>query len=302
MSNYRKIAVLGGDRRQTSVADFFAGHGYEVAVWGLPPDAKASSVEVAGGWREAVCDADVLVLPLPASPDNRYLNMPLVQEENVPPPLLLDVLRETPSHTLVAGGRLSVKHKEMLERLGRPFFDYFESEELQQKNAIPTAEGAVEVLMHEVPQTVKGLSVAVTGYGRVSRALSSLLVAMGARVTVMARKSSNLLSAMAMGCDTQMLGEDGALLRLGDRFAVIFNTVPCCLFDEEVLRGLSHETVIVDLASAPGGVDVNAAKALGIRAIWALSLPGKYAPVTAGQIIGETVLSYMENREKEGAM
>ena len=294
MSYSKRITVLGGDRRQTAVAEFFARRGYEVVVWGLPPDTLDPTVKRAKAWREAVCEADVLVLPLPTSPDSRHLNVPLVQEESAPPPLVLDVLDHLPPHTLVAGGRLSPAHRAALERSGRPFFDYFESEELQQKNAIPTAEGAIEVLMREVPQTVRGLSVGVTGYGRVSRALSELLVAMGARVTVMARKSSNLLSARAMGCDTLMLGEQAALRALGDRFAVIFNTVPHRLFDEEVLLGLSHETVIVDLASAPGGVDVNAAKAQGIRAIWALSLPGKYAPVTAGQIIGETVLSYME--------
>jgi dipicolinate synthase subunit A len=64
-----------------------------------------------------------------------------------------------------------------------------------------------------------------------------------------------------------------------------------------VLRGLSRDTVLIDLASAPGGVDAEAAANLGIRVIFALSLPGKYAPVSAGHIIAQTVLSCLEKGE-----
>ena len=299
MSLYRKIAVLGGDLRQAAVADFFAVKGYGVVAWGLPLHTLSSSVLLVESWQSAVQGTDVLILPLPASPDSKHLNMPLLQGESTHPPCVLEVLEHTPPHTLIAGGRFSRKIKDALERSGHRYFDYFESEALQQKNAVPTAEGAIEVLMREVPRTIRGLSVAVTGYGRVSRALVQLLLAMGAHVTVIARKSEDLLSATSLGCDALRL-QPGALDALGDRFAVIFNTVPSCLFDKSALQGLSHQTVIVDLASAPGGVDVNAAKALGIRAVWALSLPGKYAPVTAGQIIGETVLSHLENNNEGG--
>ena len=127
MSYSKKITVLGGDRRQTAVADFFARRGYEVTVWGLPPDTVAPTVRRAKAWHEAVCETDVLILPLPTSPDSRHLNMPPTQEESVQPPLVLDVLDLLPPHTLVAGGRLSPAHKEALKRSGRPFFDYFES-------------------------------------------------------------------------------------------------------------------------------------------------------------------------------
>lgn len=300
MSFVLKFAVLGGDLRQAAVADLLASRGHRVFVWGLPKSTLSPKVTLASDWRDAVANADVLVLPLPASPDSRYLNVPLLQGEGEHPPCISQILKETPQGTLIAGGRFSAKIKEALEQTGHRYFDYFESEELKQKNAVPTAEGAIEVLMREVPRTVRGLSVAVTGYGRVSKALVSLLLAMGAKVTVMARKAVDLSHAKLLGCDTLLLENEGVTDALGSRFSVIFNTVPHCLFDARVLNGLSHETVIVDLASAPGGVDVNAAKALGIRAIWALSLPGKYAPVTAGEIIGETVLLHVRECVKGG--
>ena len=74
----------------------------------------------------------------------------------------------------------------------------------------------------------------------------------------------------------------------------VFNTVPYWLFSDEVLRRMEPNSLLIDLASAPGGVDANAATAHGIRVIWALALPGKYAPLTAGEIIADTILSYTE--------
>ena len=53
---------------------------------------------------------------------------------------------------------------------------------------------------------------------------------------------------------------------------------------------------MIDLASKPGGVDFEAAKRLGVRVIWALSLPGKVAPITAGEIIKDTVLNILKER------
>ena len=67
------------------------------------------------------------------------------------------------------------------------------------------------------------------------------------------------------------------------------NTVPVRVLDEARLADLKPGCLVVDLASKPGGVDLEAAGRLGVRVIWALSLPGKVAPVTAGKIIRDTI-------------
>ena len=54
---------------------------------------------------------------------------------------------------------------------------------------------------------------------------------------------------------------------------MIFNTVPVLLLSETVLKALPPETLVIDLASRPGGTDFDAAKRLGIRVVWALALP-----------------------------
>lgn len=41
------------------------------------------------------------------------------------------------------------------------------------------------------------------------------------------------------------------------------------------------------------GVDLEAAARLGIKVVWALSLPGKVAPVTAGRSIQTTIYNIL---------
>jgi dipicolinate synthase subunit A len=70
---------------------------------------------------------------------------------------------------------------------------------------------------------------------------------------------------------------------------LIFNTVPVQVLSEKMLRKVAPETVIIDLASAPGGTDFRAAKVLGINAVLAPGLPGKVAPKTAGLILARVI-------------
>ena len=287
----RSVAILGGDSRQLSLARYLVNEGICTRVYGLPKKDLSPNIEYFEDWREAIKGACAILLPLPASSDSKHLFAPLF--DMAEPLLLTDLFGAAEKGVLIVGGKFSPTVKAAAAALGLPLYDYFEREDLQTKNALPTAEGAIFILMREIPRTVSGLSVAVTGFGRVAKALVHLLLAMGASVTVAARKEADIKAARALGCKTVHLINKEALKALSEGQCVIFNTVPHWLFSEEVLCEMSPETLIVDLASAPGGVDANAAATHGIRVIWALSLPGKYAPVTAGEIIAQSVLSHL---------
>lgn len=292
MSDRFDLAVLGGDTRQCAAIGRFLDAGLSVRAYGLPPSALPPGAHHFDNWRKAVDGVRALVLPLPVSPDGVRVHMPLAQD--VPAPTVAALFREISPHVRVIGGRFSPTVKALAEELGRPLYDYFSSEELQRKNALPTAEGAVCILMKETETTIAGMPVAVTGYGRVSRALCELLYAMRAKVTVAARKESDLADAAARGYATVSIAKAQGLLALCRGQCAVFNTVPSRLFSEDVLKEMQKDTLLIDLASAPGGVDANAAGKYGIRVIWALSIPGKYAPVSAGRIVADTVLGYLE--------
>ena len=289
------FSVLGGDARQCSLAERLMREGGEVCCYGLPREKMHKDINVFSSWQEALVDVDVVILPLPASPDGVRVHMPLAQGEEVP--LLKEIFARIPTGTFLAGGRFSPCVKALAEEYGHVLFDYAESEEFKKQNALPTAEGAVQILMERMSRTVSGLSVAITGYGRVAKALARLLHAMGAHVTIGARKPMALAEAACEGYAILRLKGDKSVMTLCEGQAVIFNTVPHWLFNKEVLRTIPKETPLIDLASAPGGIDVDAAGALGLSVIWALALPGKYAPVTAGEIIADTVLSQMRRED-----
>ena len=291
------FAILGGDARQFSLAERLLRENVEVRCYGLPQERLHNEVAFFWDWEEALADIDAVILALPASPDGMRVHMPLAQ--NVEIPLLKDIFEQIPRGVFVAGGRFSPCIKTLAEECGHELFDYSESEDFKEQNALPTAEGAVAILMERITRTVSGLPVAITGYGRVAKALARLLYAMGAKVTVGARKPMALAEAACAGYSILRLNGEKSVKALVEGQAAIFNTVPHWLFNKEVLREIPKETILIDLASAPGGIDVDAAAGLGLSVIWALSLPGKYAPTTAGEIIAECVLSQMK---KEGIL
>ena len=184
------------------------------------------------------------------------------------------------------------------ETAGYRVIDYFSSEEFQIKNAYVTAEAALSIAMNSLDRNVRGARIAITGYGRIAKHLAKLLLGIGAFVTVAARNEKELLWAQEPGCDILLLNENrSALKSLATGYDVIDNTVPIWLFDREYLTLLDKKTLIVDLASAPGGVDIKAARELRANVNWATSLPGKYAPRSAGELIGECVDSIIKREE-----
>ncbi len=240
-------------------------------------------------WEEAVRSADAVVLPLPVSLDGIYLNCPFAPSDSRLS--LKDIFSVCPSRCAIVGGRIPKEAVAYAESLGLRVFDYFDSEPFQIHNAYTTAEAALSIAMNRLERNLRGSRVAITGFGRIAKHLVGILIPLGARVTVAARKSEDLAWAASLGCESLSLGEEReeTLSRLCHGYDVIYNTVPHWLFDRSFLEKMDEETFLIDLASVPGGVDICAAKELGINVLWATSLPGKYAPLSAGELIADCV-------------
>ena len=160
-------------------------------------------------------------------------------------------------------------------------------------NAIPTAEGALQIALEEMPVTLCGAKCLVAGNGRIGKVLSQRLKNLCADVTVSARKAEDFAKITVQGlkyCQTTQIGEI-----IGD-FELVVNTIPAMVFTSSVLAKADNDCLIIDLASKPGGVDMQAAQKLGKKVIWALSLPGKVAPKTAAGAVKKTILNIMEER------
>ena len=65
------------------------------------------------------------------------------------------------------------------------------------------------------------------------------------------------------------------------------------VLNKTVLEHANPETIIIDIASCPGGVDQEAVEKLGIQSALCLGLPGKYAPKTSADILTEALLAHL---------
>lgn len=291
MMSGKTFAVVGGDLRQAHLAGLLAGDGHPVLAVGferksgLSPDVL--QVKQAA---EAAARADCVVLPLPFSIDGQSVNAPFSRA-----PILLDELwRAVRPDTFVTGGMFTPAVAEAAETYGFKAADYYAEEELAVLNTVPTAEGAIQIALEELPGTLHGARCLVLGFGRVGKTLCRALSGLGARVTGAARSYEDLAWMRALGCAPLHLN---ALPAAAAGFDAVFNTIPAVVLERELLGKFRKDVLIIDLASRPGGVNFEAAKELGLHTVWALSLPGKVAPHTAGQFIKETVLHLLAREE-----
>ncbi|MGN0661466.1 MAG: dipicolinate synthase subunit DpsA [Oscillospiraceae bacterium] len=290
----KTFLVAGGDLRQVYLASALAKK-YRVYTVGF----KSSMVSDKNVTHFESTDnidvkADYIVLPVPASPDGENISCPF-GEEKIPLEKISELCR---GNAVCFAGKAGRRLKEICEAAEISLCDYMEREELAVLNAVPTAEGALQIALEELPTTIFGQKVLVIGLGRIGKVLAMYLKALGADVTVAARSYSSLAWAQIYGCKPLRIAEMNEVI---GKFGLIINTAPSMVIDRSALGRVSTDALIIDLASKPGGVDFEAARRLGRKTIWALSVPGKVAPVSAGEIIASTILNILEERGETNA-
>ena len=197
--------VLGGDMRQGKLAQLLAEDGHRVHTYALEDGAVPAPGLTAEPGLSGVEQADCVVLPLPVSSGGGLLNAPL---SRLSPPIT-EVLAPLSPGQMLCGGRVDPVTAALAAERGLTIRDYFAREELAVANAVPTAEGAVQIAMEQLPITIHGARVLVVGFGRVGRALAQRLAALGAKVTVAARRYESLAWAQASGYGAEQTGQHG---------------------------------------------------------------------------------------------
>ena len=284
------FAVLGGDARIVRMCHLLTADGHTVRCCGLDKAPGAAALSQQSTPETAVAGADCVVLPLPVRGGPGLLNTPLSDQEL---PLERVFGAVTPGQ-LVCAGMVDGETLALATARGLELRDYYRREELAVMNAVATAEGAIALLIRDTAITLWDARVLVLGFGRVGKLLAQRLRGLGARVSVSSRRCGDMAWCRALGyeaLDTRTL--EG---RLAD-FDVVVNTIPARVLEEARLRELKTDALVLDLASRPGGTDFPAASRLGVRAVWALSLPGEVAPVSAGAIIRDTIYNIIKEQE-----
>lgn len=224
---------------------------------------------------------DIVISSMPLTKNNTNVYTPLSEKK-----ISIEQLKEISKGKKLIAGKIPQDfiniQNEKIQSNAIKCFDFLKDEVTTILNTIPTSEGAIQIAMEETGYTITNMKALVIGFGRVGKTLANMLKRMGLDVHCEARKETDLAWIKAYGYKAIPLEKMKNNLCKMD---LIFNTVPFQILDKSTLILLNRNTLIIDLASAPGGVDYDIAKKLGIKAILASALPGKVAPNTAAEYL-----------------
>ena len=279
-----KIAIIGGDLRIVSLAKMFAKENYEVYTYGLENAEEIKNMEniiFCSSISEATKNVKVVISSIPFSSNGKEINSPFANKKIS----VMELTDSLEAKTLIAG---SIKHDvyEMIDNEHTQIIDIMKREELAVLNTIATAEGAIQIAIENTNKVLHGSKALILGFGRIGKVLAKKLEGLSVDVTCSARKNEDFAWIRTFGykaINTEHLAEN---LK---EYDIIINTIPYIILNENNLKYVNRDTLLIDLASNPGGIDQNKAKELNLKFIWALSLPGKVAPVTSAEFIKNTI-------------
>lgn len=283
---YKTVSIIGGDLRIVNLIELLAKDDFLVYTYGLENSEdliECENVKKCASITELVGSSEIIIGPQPMMNDQENISAPFA-EEKIPIDELISEMSN--KNKIFLAGKISESVEEKLKEGNIKSIDLLKREELVVLNTIATAEGTIQLAMENTQKTIHGSNILIMGFGRVGKVLAKMLDGIGAKVSCEARKNSDIAWIKAYGYNPIHLSELDSVL--GD-YDIIINTIPFQILDENRLKYVKKECTILDLSSTPGGVDRSAARRMGLKLIWALSLPGKVAPMTSAEFIKETL-------------
>ena len=273
-----RVCVVGGDERLRLLAELFQKQGYETGTWGQGGDDMP----------KALTRAQAVVLPFPRAGRDGFIPAPKGKRP-IPVHEVASLIGE--GVWVMAGSldeELAHTASQKDWRLLLPNSD----PNFEEQNAMPSAEGAIYAAMQKADYTICGSNCLIIGPGRIGKELARMLIGIGAKVFMAARREEALKQAADMGCVPVPIQALPIAAREAD---ILFNTAPAMVAGEAVMAALPAHALAIDLASAPYGIDLEAAQRHGINAWREGGIPGKYAPLTAARLL----FDYFEAHTKE---
>lgn len=288
------IAFLGGDARQLEVIKSCIKLNATVSLIGFDnlqsSFSGASHRELTPDFLETV---DHLILPIVGTDEKGSVDSVFTKEKLV---ITEEHFCALSSNCVIYAGLAKSYLRNLCKTHGIRLVELLERDDVAIYNSIPTTEGALMMAIQNTDITIHDSHCIVLGLGRVGMTLARTLKMLGAHVQVGIRRSDHSARAFEQGLAPFYL-ED--LPHKVENIHLLFNTIPAPIVTAQVIKQMSHQAVVIDLASSPGGVDFQYAEKRGIKALLAPSLPGIVAPKTAGRILAQTITQLMiEDLEK----
>ena len=290
--------VVGGDRRSCYMSLALAENGSNVFHFD-PYDAdmlRHSSVTIISGasgigFRRLIkgecafpasSGLKVMILPVPVTRDGEFINGRTLLT-------VTSIIECSGEFDMVFGGGIAKYMPDPAEK--NPYiFDFLADAEVASRNAVATAEGAVCDAEEVSDINIDGSVCLITGFGKCAKVLAKRLSAWGADVIIMARRPKQRNDAALCGYKVMSFEDIPIYREILSDVDFCFNTVPAQVVCEDILSLFNRDAVVIDIASMPGGVDLEYCKEHGIPYKHSLGIPGKLSPKTSGMILADAVI------------
>ena len=281
--------ILGGDNRNIKLSRLLAKEKNIVYTYGLEKAEEIKNIKninICTNLKEMIEKTNNIISAIPFSKDGKNINMPYSKEKIA----IQDCIKLMKNKLLIAG-QISEETKDIAQKNNCKIIDIMKKEEIVILNTIATAEGTIQILMENTETILQGLNVLILGFGRVSKTLAQKLKLLQMNVTCAARKESDIAWIETYGYNFININNINGKY---SEYDVIINTVPSKIITEKEMAYINQKTLIIDLASYPGGIDFEKAMEKNIKVIWALGIPGKVAPETSAIFIKREIEKLIE--------
>ena len=287
----RNIGIIGGDLRIKFLSQILINEGYHVYSYGLENEKEYNNTKVCDSISKMCNACDTIISSIPFSRDGININSTFSSKE-----INIDETFMILKNKILIAGAIKPKIRERARNYNIELIDLIDNESFNILNIIPTVEGAIQIAMENTKFTIYNSNSLILGFGRIGKLLSKTLKNLGSNVSVEARKESDLSWIKVNRYKEINLDKLNYNLNT-HKYDIIFNTIPTLILNEErlkIIKEINKDTVILELASSPGGIDFKKADEYNLKVIKALGLPGIVAPYTAAEYIKESIEEILE--------
>ena len=260
------ICVMGGDLRNFFLAKLLSKEKHEVKVYGFE---KIENFKECETYENMISSSEIVVLPIPFTKDKKTINMPLSNRN-----IRIQELAYHLENKTIFVGNMPEDIQEILKEKQNEVIDFMKKEEFAVLNAIPTAEATIEIILKNTNKILQGSHCLILGFGRIGKVLAHKLQGLSVNVTCMITNEVEKAWATAYGYQTTTIEKLQNYYTKIKQYDIIINTIPKIIFKEE-LKEIKKETLVIDLASKPYGIDRKIVEEENINFIEALGLPRK---------------------------
>lgn len=285
-----QIAVIGGDARQLEIIRKLTELDAKLSLIGFEQLDHAFT----GAVKEKIDEVDfsnidACILPVAGTDLEGHVETIFSNEKVL---LTEAILSTAPEHCTIYSGISNSYLNGITEKTNKKLVKLFERDDVAIYNSIPTVEGTIMMAIQHTDFTIHSSNIVVLGLGRCGMSLARTFHALGAKVKVGARKSEHLARITEMALTPFHLNDLKNEVKDTD---ILINTIPYPIVSAAIISKMPAHTLIIDIASKPGGTDFRYAEKRGIKALLTPSLPGIVAPKTAGKILADVLAQLLQD-------